>query len=72
MPLEYKLKNGDIVEIVTNKSNSGPSRDWLNIVASGETRTKIRSWFKKEKREENITRGLEYLKEEAKHLGGSR
>ena len=69
VPLEYKLKNGDIVEIVTNKSNSGPSRDWLNIVASGETRTKIRSWFKKEKREENITRGLEYLKEEAKHLG---
>ena len=69
VPLEYKLKNGDIVSIITNKANSGPSRDWLNIVASSETRTKIRSWFKKEKREENIARGLELIKEEAKHLG---
>ena len=69
VPLEYKLKNGDIVSIITNKANNGPSRDWLNIVASSETRTKIRSWFKKEKREENIARGLELIKEEAKHLG---
>ncbi|WP_288312302.1 bifunctional (p)ppGpp synthetase/guanosine-3',5'-bis(diphosphate) 3'-pyrophosphohydrolase, partial [uncultured Selenomonas sp.] len=43
VPLEYKLKNGDIVSIITNKANNGPSRDWLNIVASSETRTKIRS-----------------------------
>ena len=69
VPLEYKLKNGDIVSIITNKANNGPSRDWLNIVASGETRTKIRQWFKKEKREENIERGLNYLTEEVKHLG---
>lgn len=69
VPLEYKLRNGDIVSVITNKSNSGPSRDWLNIVASSETRSKIRSWFKKEKREENIERGLEMIKEESKRLG---
>ncbi|WP_295713638.1 bifunctional (p)ppGpp synthetase/guanosine-3',5'-bis(diphosphate) 3'-pyrophosphohydrolase [uncultured Mitsuokella sp.] len=69
VPLEYKLKNGDIVSVITNKANNGPSRDWLNIVASSETRSKIRSWFKKEKREENIERGLELIKDEAKHLG---
>ncbi len=69
VPLEHKLKNGDIVSIVTNKANNGPSRDWLNIVASSETRSKIRSWFKKERREENIERGMELIREEAKRLG---
>ena len=69
VPLEHKLKNGDIVSVITNKANNGPSRDWLNIVASSETRSKIRSWFKKEKREENIERGREMLIQEAKHLG---
>ena len=69
VPLEYKLKNGDIVSVVTNKANNGPSRDWLNIVASSETRSKIRSWFKKERREENIERGMELIKSEAKRLG---
>ena len=69
VPLEHKLKNGDIVSVITNKANNGPSRDWLNIVASSETRSKIRSWFKKEKREENIERGLELIKDEAKRLG---
>ncbi len=69
VPLEYKLKNGDIVSVITNKANNGPSRDWLNIVASSETRSKIRSWFKKEKREENVERGLELIKDEAKRLG---
>ncbi len=69
VPLEYKLKNGDIVSVITNKANNGPSRDWLNIVASSETRSKIRSWFKKEKREENIQHGLNMLQEEAKRLG---
>ena len=69
VPLEHKLKNGDIVSVVTNKANNGPSRDWLNIVASSETRNKIRSWFKKEKREENIERGLEMIKDDAKRLG---
>ncbi len=69
VPLEYKLKNGDIVSVITNKANNGPSRDWLNIVASSDTRSKIRSWFKKEKREDNIERGRDLIKEELKHLG---
>ena len=69
VPLEYKLQNGDQVAIITNKANNGPSRDWLNIVASSDTRAKIRSWFKKEKREENIIRGRDMLEKEAKRLG---
>ena len=69
VPLEYKLKNGDIVSIITNQANSGPSHDWLNIVASSETRNKIRSWFKKARREENILRGMELMEKEAKRLG---
>lgn len=69
VPLEYKLSNGDIVEIITSKQANGPSRDWLNIVASSETKNKIRSWFKKEKREENIIKGRELLERESKRLG---
>ena len=69
VPLEYKLQNGDFVEVVTNKSNNGPSRDWLNIVASSDTRGKIRSWFKRENREENISRGREIIETELKKLG---
>lgn len=69
VPLEYKLKNGDIVSIITNKQNNGPSRDWLNIVASPETRNKIRQWFKKAKREENIERGHDLIEKESKRLG---
>ena len=69
VPLEYKLVNGDIVSIITNKQNNGPSMDWLNIVASSETRNKIRQWFKKAKREENIERGRELIEKESKRLG---
>ena len=69
VPLEYKLQNGDFVEVVTNRSNNGPSRDWLNIVASSDTRSKIRSWFKRENREENIAHGREQLEAELKRLG---
>lgn len=69
VPLEYKLTNGDIVEIITAKQGNGPSRDWLNIVGSSETRNKIRSWFKKEKREENIIKGKEQLEKEVKKFG---
>ncbi len=69
VPLEYKLKNGDIVSIITNKANNGPSPDWLNIVASSDTRNKIRSWFKKARREENIARGTELIEKEARRLG---
>ncbi|SMC59703.1 RelA/SpoT family protein [Sporomusa malonica] len=69
VPLEYKLTNGDIVEIITSKHNNGPSRDWLNVVGSSETRNKIRSWFKKEKREENVAKGREMIERESKKLG---
>ncbi len=69
VPLEYKLQNGDFVEVVTNKSNNGPSRDWLNIVASSDTRTKIRAWFKRENRDENIANGREQIDSELKKLG---
>ena len=68
VPLETKLSNGDIVEIVTSKQGT-PSRDWLNIVASPETRNKIRNWFKKEKRDENIIKGREALEKDSKRLG---
>ena len=68
VPLDYKLKNGDIVEIITSKVGK-PSLDWLNIVGSAESRSKIRSWFKKENREENIAKGLDALERECKRLG---
>ena len=68
VPLDYKLKNGDIVEIITSKVGK-PSLDLLNIVGSSESRSKIRSWFKKENREENIAKGLDALERECKRLG---
>ena len=68
VPLEHRLANGDIVEIITSK-NGGPSRDWLTIVGSSETRNKIRQWFKKENREENIVKGRDLLEKESKKLG---
>lgn len=69
VPLDYKLSNGDIVEVITSKQATGPSRDWMNIVGSSDTRNKIRSWFKKERREENISKGREMLEKETKRLG---
>lgn len=69
VPLDFKLSNGDIVEVITSKQSSGPSRDWINIVGSSDTRNKIKSWFKKERREENIVKGREMLDKEAKRLG---
>jgi GTP pyrophosphokinase len=69
VPISYPLQNGDIVDIITSNNSSGPSRDWLNIAKSGEARSKIKQWFKKEKREENIQQGLGMFEAEAKRLG---
>ncbi len=67
--IDAKLKNGDIVEILTSKSAKGPSRDWLSICKSNQARTKIKQWFKKEKREENIIHGRNSFESEMKRLG---
>ena len=67
--IDTKLKNGDIVEVITSKSAKGPSRDWLNICQSNQARTKIKQWFKKEKRDENIVHGKASFESEMKRAG---
>ena len=67
--IDSKLKNGDIVEILTSKSAKGPSRDWLIICKSNQARTKIKQWFKREKREENIDHGKSAFEAEMKRVG---
>ena len=69
VPFDTPLKNGDIVEVITSKSAHGPSRDWMNICKSNEARNKIRQWFKKEKREENIATGRASFEAELKRSG---
>ena len=65
VPLDYRVKTGEIVEVLTTSAaDHGPSRDWLNIVHTGEARNKIRSWFKRERREENIQQGRAELERE--------
>ncbi len=66
--IDTPLNNGDIVEIITSKTAKGPSRDWLNICQSNQARTKIKQWFKKEKREENIVHGKASFEAEMKRL----
>ena len=66
--IDTPLNNGDIVEIITSKAAKGPSRDWLNICKSNQARTKIKQWFKKEKREENILHGRSSFEAEMKRL----
>lgn len=69
VPLSYRLHSGDIVEILTSKSSTGPSRDWLEFVVTSNARTKIRQWFRKQQREENVARGKEMLERELRRLG---
>lgn len=66
VPLDYKLSTGEIVEIISSPLAKGPNMDWINIAKSNQAKSKIRSWFKKAKREENIAKGKDYLEREAK------
>ena len=66
--IDTPLQNGDIVEVLTSKSTKGPSRDWLLLCKSNQARTKIKQWFKKEKREENILHGKASFESEMKRL----
>ncbi len=68
VPLDYPLQNGDIVEVLTSKGPHGPSRDWLSFVKTAGAAQKIRVWFKKERREENVTKGKELLDKEFRRM----
>ncbi len=69
VPLGTPLATGDIVEIVTNKAQTGPSRDWLNIAKTSKAKGKIRQWFKEQRREESIDRGKEMLERDLRRMG---
>ena len=69
VPLNFVLENGKIIEIITSKTATGPSRDWLKFVRSTEAKNKIKHWFKKERREENIEKGKEMLDREIRRNG---
>lgn len=67
--IDYNIQNGDIVEIMTSQNSRGPSRDWLSVVKSSQARTKIKQWFKKEEKDENISRGKELVLGDMKKKG---
>ncbi len=67
--IDASLQNGDIVEIITSKAAKGPSRDWLSICKSNQARTKIKQWFKRERREENVTHGRASFEGEMRRVG---
>lgn len=69
VPINYKLKNGNIVDVITAVNGSGPSRDWLKIVKSTQAKNKIKQWFKQKDRDINVAKGKELLEKEIKRLG---
>ena len=71
VPIEYVIKNGDRIEIITSQNSKGPSRDWLKVVKSTQAKNKINQWFKQERKEDNILKGKEMLNQYAKVKGFS-
>ena len=69
VPIEYKIQNGDRIEIITSQNSQGPSRDWLKVVKSTQAKNKINQWFKKELKEDNILKGKEMLIQYSKSKG---
>lgn len=69
VPLDYQLKTGDIVEVLTSKVANGPGQDWLNIAKTSQAKNRIRQWFKKDRRGENMLKGEELLEKEIKKQG---
>ena len=69
VPIEYQIKNGDRIEIITSQNSQGPSRDWLKLVKSTQAKNKINQWFKKELKEDNILKGKEMLAQYARAKG---
>ncbi len=71
VPIDYEIRTGDIIEIMTSNNSRGPSRDWINVARTSQAKAKIKQWFKRELKDENIARGKDMLDREARRLGFS-